>query len=188
MTPDTDGWLHLPEYPALRFAPRGHTWTHAGVRYGALGGGGSVDRNLRIPGKSWWPEEEITDNNVHTLTANTAAHGWPRLDILLTHEAPAGVHRPGTRQGPWFTEDVTHDCWTQRVRLRNATDNTQPAWLIHGHWHHNFEDTLEGTQPNGQPYTTNVIGLSKDQDFEHAIIAETQPETGITDIEYLVIF
>lgn len=58
MRTDDEGWLFLRDYPRIRFAPRGHAWTDArGSRFAALGGAGSIDRNLRRPGVSWWPEE-----------------------------------------------------------------------------------------------------------------------------------
>lgn len=40
--------------------PRGTGWEWGGLRFGGLGGAASVDRQLRSPGKDWWPQEELT--------------------------------------------------------------------------------------------------------------------------------
>ena len=53
MRTDDAGWLYLKDYPRLRFATRGHTWIDgAGTRFAALGGAGSIDRNIRRLGVS----------------------------------------------------------------------------------------------------------------------------------------
>lgn len=57
----------------------------------SLGGASSVDRESRIEGLTWWPDEAITDEHVAAAIAGGAA------DLMLTHESPAGTRarRPG---------------------------------------------------------------------------------------------
>jgi hypothetical protein len=101
MRADDDGWLFLKDYPRLRFAPRGHTWVDdSGTRIAALGGAGSIDRNLRRPGLSWWPGEELTDDDCARLVHNVREQGWPRVDVMLTRDAPAGLRRLGMPSRP----------------------------------------------------------------------------------------
>lgn len=164
MRTDEHGWLFLKDYPRFRFAPRGHVWLDGETRMGALGGAGSIDMRLRKPGLSWWPEEEILDVDCATLAANVAAQGWDRLDVLITHDAPAGLLRVGMRSKPaWFTPEIQSYCHTQRVRLRGAVDQVRPRWLIHGHWHEWSRDALEGTHPDLGDYTCEVVGLAADK-------------------------
>jgi hypothetical protein len=185
MTADADGWLVLDLYPALKFAPRGHVWLDGEVRFAALGGAGSVDRNIRVEGKTWWPEEAITCENVDTLVSNVTAHGWDRVDVLLTHDAPAGVHRPGGQLPAWFTPEVAHDCWSQRALLRNAVDLVTPRALVHGHWHRWFEDEIDGVTSNGVRYLTRVWGLPNEGHVDNCVVAEIVPGVGPVNVAEL---
>jgi hypothetical protein len=181
---DEDGWLRTKHTPALRFAPRGHTWEDHGVRFASLGGAGSIDRNLRTAGRDWWPDEAIGRDDVRTLAANVTARGWDRVDVLITHEAPAGLTRRGFAVMPrWATPDVQQYCWEQRVRLRHATDLVMPHTLVHGHWHEWHHDELHGVGPgdSGAEYVTDVFSLSADGDVRNLITAELIPYVGVTD-------
>lgn len=178
-----DGWLEHVFYPRIRFAPRGHVWVDGGARFAALGGAGSVDRNVRVEGVSWWPQEAVTRADVDTLVSNVTAHGWDRVDVLLTHEAPAGLHRPGGKLPAWFTPEVAHDCWQQRVLLREACDLVRPHSLVHGHWHTWFEDTLDGTGVDGGEYVTTVWGLPNEGHADNCVTAEPVRGVGLADVE-----
>lgn len=168
MKPDADGWLKLSKniYHNMYFAPRGHTWVDSGCRFGALGGAGSVDKNIRVVDKSWWAKEEITKEDCNVLIDNVKNEGWDRLDFLLTHEAPAGprlqsmfdeYNRPN-----WFTIEVEHYCWAQRVLLREAVDIVQPFVNVHGHWHYKSKNIIEGVGLNNKDYISLVIGLANE--------------------------
>lgn len=167
MSVTPDGWLHLPRFPGLRFAPRGLIWQLPnGLWAGALGGAGSIDKNLRTPGKTWWPEEEVTQADVDALLGNFALSGLERLDVLFTHDAPAGVYRPKSRRPVWLTPDVENYCEMQRVLLRQAVDAVRPQAMYHGHWHQWFDDILDGVHVSADgahhEYRTRVVGLTRD--------------------------
>ena len=168
MKPDVDGWLKLSKsiYDNIYFAPRGHTWVDSGCRFGALGGAGSVDRNIRVINKSWWAKEEITKEDCRALIAGVESQGWNRLDFLLTHEAPAGPRLQsmfdGYNRPNWFTVEVEHYCWAQRVLLREAVDIVQPFVNVHGHWHYRSKNIIEGVGLDNKDYTSLVIGLANE--------------------------
>lgn len=165
MKPDSDGWLKRANknYPDIYFASRGLTWIESGLQFAALGGANSVDRLLRTEGVSWWPGEEITEEDCNTLIANVGARGWDRVDILLTHEAPAGVTMHSNLGNPrWLTEEVLHDSYTQRVRLRNAVDTVMPKVVTHGHWHYLSRKEIQGVSFSGVDYSTTVLGLANE--------------------------
>jgi Icc-related predicted phosphoesterase len=186
MTETEEGWLQLPNLPRFNFAPRGHVWLDGKTRMGSLGGAGSIDRALRTAGQDWWPEEEITEANCATLASNVTNAGWDRLDVLVTHEAPAGLRRVGMQPRPaWITPDIEHDCYLQRVRLRNVVDVVQPRTLVHGHWHEWITDSIDGTNPAGDSYTTSVFALAKDNMANNCIVGVLRPGYGIDDIEVL---
>ncbi len=66
---------------------RGEIYTLEGQRIFAFGGGESDDRDFRIPGKSWWPEEMPTAAEMqHGLDRLAAENN--RVDVILSHMPP----------------------------------------------------------------------------------------------------
>lgn len=127
---DDDGTIVLGE--RIRALPRGHRWTIGGRRFGALGGATSVDRGSRLPGGSWWAAEAITLGDVEAL-------GDEPVDILVTHEAPAGVLLVSPLQVP---DDLRRVADYGRRLVRRAVENTRPAVHLCGHWHQRWTDDL----------------------------------------------
>jgi Icc-related predicted phosphoesterase len=159
---DEDGWLTLR--PHVRAAPRGQTWTDTGgLTWQAMGGAASPDgpggifEQVRGPlprthvewrdGRfaetghgpavdlaGWWPAERITDREIDTAIAAADGH---RVDVLITHDAPAAVPGPAGAVFPAGDE--------QRRLLQRLLDATRPALNVHGHWHlhahHHIADT-----------------------------------------------
>lgn len=123
--PVTDRVAHLP---------RGYLWEWGGVRFLAMGGGYSVDRKHRVQGLSWWPEETITPRQV-----NEAATLGP-VDVLISHDCPAGVLIPGIddpdRVLPaWLDPAEVARSTEHRGRLRDLVDQVRPKVVWHGHYH-----------------------------------------------------
>jgi hypothetical protein len=159
---DSNGWMVNPEWSRIKFAQRGHVWQLPnGMWAAALGGGGSIDRNLRVEGKTWWAAEAITMGNVESLMSNLTAAGDPQIDVMFTHECPAGVYRPSKGHAVWITSEVEYYCYQQRIILREAVDRVNPSSLYHGHWHDWFEDIIEGANSyTSAEYITQVYGLT----------------------------
>lgn len=181
---DDEGWQFLKDYPNIRFAPRGHVWEDklTGTKMGALGGAGSIDKNLRNPRTEWWEQEEITKQDVATLIRNVEDRfGFEYgIDILITHEAPEGVPLRGMQPLPrWATLDVQNYCNTQRTLLRNALDATAPYSLIHGHWHEWGQSVIEGTRVDGTYYETDIYSLNCDGNLNNVIAADIYRNDGI---------
>jgi hypothetical protein len=178
MRTDDSGWLYMDDYPLFRFAPRGHVWRSEGVLYASLGGAGSVDMRHRTPGKSWWPQEAITAEDVAALSANLEAVGGGRVDVMLTHDAPAGLIRRGMMPRPsWITEEVEAYCWQGRVLLAEACDIAQPRSLLHGHWHDWYEDDFEG-----DGYQVKVWGLPEDGKVRNCVTASPEAGAGVAKV------
>lgn len=72
----------------LDWADRGAVWTWCGVRFGALGGAVSIDKEWRTDGLSWWATEEITDLEVDALFDRARPAG---IDVLFTHDDTCGM-------------------------------------------------------------------------------------------------
>lgn len=167
-----DGWRQFKGYPRIFFAHRGQVWYDGDVRMASLGGAGSIDKNLRVEGKSWWAGEEVLDSDVDNLIKNVEDAGWDRVDVLITHDAATGTlqHSKVSSGTYWFTPDVELYCHTQRNRLRIANDAVRPYTTIHGHWHSYSKQDLEGVGRDGNDYTTNFIGLARDNMRSNTII------------------
>ena len=73
--------------PNLVFVPRGTVLELDGRRIAFLGGGDSViDRAVRHRGVDWWPEEQVTMEDVARF------EGVGRVDLLVCHTPPAFVY------------------------------------------------------------------------------------------------
>jgi hypothetical protein len=139
----------------LWMLPRGHRWAHGGRSFVSLGGAPSVDFEYRIPGKSWWANEALTEADVE----RTVAGG--HTEIMLTHDAPKhgteAVRRirvpsddPPFSWGPAalaYADEGT-------ALLDRAFDGVRPDLLVHGHFHAKDSVTL----PTGQ----RIYSLNKD--------------------------
>ena len=177
------GFMVRNDIPHVWFTPRGHVWRHQDAVIGSLGGAGSIDINKRVQGKSWWWQEEITDHNVDQFRSNIEENLSNGVDIMVTHEAPAGITL-GTKGGGGVPPEIEHYCYKQRILVRDAVDMATPKTLIHGHWHKFYRDTLNGVSELGLPYSTDVIGLNMDGTESNLITGQVSA-SGIIDIEVL---
>jgi hypothetical protein len=142
--------------------PRGYRWTWPGPDgtprvWLALGGAVSVDRDHRTRGKSWWPEEAITTEDV-----DSAIVGGP-VDVMVTHDAPHGVLIPYDKNIGW-PDDAVADSDRHRATLRRVTDAVRPRQLWHGHYHVQYDAdlVLEDPARPGQAHICHVHGLDRD--------------------------
>ena len=137
----------------IRWTPRGHRWTWPGadgrpVRLGALGGAFSVDWRHRKAGISWWPiDEEVAPENLEQL-------GTDPLDVLISHECPAGAVPPSTMRIPVGDEAQSK---VSRDLLRQAVDVTRPALQFCGHWHQRAVYRID--HPQGPPTTVQLLDI-----------------------------
>lgn len=162
-----DGWLQLrtARYGRIFFAPRQHAWIEDGLRFASLCGAGSIDRNLRVEGETWWRQEEITEADRDNLIAMLDDLGWDSVDVFLSHEAPMNVQMgswAAAARPYWFDHVTEYYCQHQRVLLGEAVDRAAPAWLLHGHWHRRHRTLMEGVNSHDVPYLCTVIGLAED--------------------------
>ena len=139
--------------PHILYGSRGGVHTLSdGTRVVFAGGAISVDRELRKSGArrgKWWPEEVISEGDVQQcLAAGTA-------DIVVSHDSPSEATLPDVVYRNVLERGLRQDCEDNRVQLQRIVDGLQPKLLVHGHYHHYYEDTLDDT-------STRVVGLSKE--------------------------
>lgn len=138
------------------YIPQGHSWIWQDVRMRSFGGAYSIDKDWRVQvdkqrGRKsflWFPEEEMTDNDMARLLAKDSG----KKEIVFSHDKPYSS-KPG-----WNHKDIAA-CIPNQLRLERALRVHQPEYWFHGHLHYFYRDTLRG-----EDYQTEVIGLDPDGD------------------------
>jgi hypothetical protein len=104
--------------------------------------------------KDWWPQEELTPVDLSRWIT-----GGP-VDVVLTHDAPAGVRIPGIDRmsgvGYWGAQAID-TAEKHRILLADALEPTRPAVVVHGHFHVRYETVWR--YPGGKAM---VLGLDCD--------------------------
>lgn len=111
---DNVGWL-----------TRGTKWWWGNTSFAAAGGAASVDRAMRVPGWTWWPDEVLVRSDIEALCAE-------KLDVLLCHDAPTIANMVGKTT---FPEEDLRRCEQSRAVLDHLVRSARPGLIVHGHWH-----------------------------------------------------
>lgn len=128
--PASDGTYQL--YPGVFYVPRGTVLTFDSVRFMCVGGACSVDRLDRVPGRSWWPQETLTDADVDkALKAGNA-------DVLVSHDAPFESKIVDKHLNPYWGQQAVEDTYTNRHRLSMILNKCNASMVIHGHLHFHY--------------------------------------------------
>lgn len=165
-----DNWETMEELPveadglatyrsSIRVLPRGGRTKIQGLVVGALGGAFSVDQNHRTEGKNWWRNEEPTREEAERLTA-----GGP-VDILITHEVPAGVPLRSEFKLPLAMSLRAEET---RVLLRDVVDSLAPAHVFCGHWHQRRIHQL--SLPDGRASRIDVLNKEHSRDGNAVLV------------------
>lgn len=146
-----DNWETLNKLPVgedgtaflrsnIRILPRGGRTQVEGLVVGALGGAFSVDYEHRTEGKDWWANEEPAPEEAKTLIA-----GGP-LDILITHDAPAGITLKGDFE---LRPELGWKAERTRNLISEVVDTLAVPHLFCGHWHQRSTHHLTGHDGGG---------------------------------------
>ena len=76
--------------PHVLHLMRGEVFDIDGLTVLAMGGAASNDRQYRREGRSWWPEEMPSEEEMEHCRASLDRVGW-KVDHVVTHEAPAAL-------------------------------------------------------------------------------------------------
>jgi predicted phosphodiesterase len=102
-----------------------------------VGGGFSIDRALRVEGRDWWPDEELSVPELQEAIDLYTLHK-PRF--MVTHEAPESVGRKLlTRINPRETYQPSRTAMAlEAMRMAHM-----PEVWIHGHWHISVREKVD---------------------------------------------
>lgn len=160
------------EHPVLirdhiYYLPRGFIWNCNALRFMSVGGAYSVDKYSRLKNdakrgsgrKSWWPQEELTEEDVSRSIQRLNDHN-PLLDnpsryidVMFSHDVPLPILVPGihAEMKSDFPEAIPN-----REKLSRIVQVAKPRMLIHGHYHVSYQTSA---QFDNDLYT-QVIGLN----------------------------
>ncbi len=170
---------HVPVHVAehVTYLPRGTRLQFGDSTFGFLGGAFSVDWRDRTAGIDWWHHEVTDADDVSRL-------GTERLDVLIAHDAPAGIELLSSWKLPAEDQVRADDV---RALVAQATVATSPQLLVHGHWHHGYESELSwidraATERSGELTwdSTRVVGLGCDGDTARGCIVLDLPALDVT--------
>jgi hypothetical protein len=138
--------------PRLFHISRGTRWAWGELTVLAVGGATSLDRPWRRPMRDWWPHEELTRTDIDRAVRDG------RCDVMLTHDAPAGIDVPNLPPpGTWDPDEVRR-ADDHRERLLEIVEQVRPRMLFHGHFHSRYDDHLRLSDG----YTVDVTGLANE--------------------------
>ena len=120
--------------PRLIYQPRGSVLQIGDINYMFMGGAHSIDKNCRIIFKSWWPQEDITQQQLDEALSYSG-----NIDVIISHERPFNFDMP-----PFLNGYVKGDTWNRRC-LEVLHDKFRPRFWFHGHHHWGWVNKQHGT-------------------------------------------
>lgn len=138
---DADGVRRLR--PRVWHLPRGFRWEWFGMKFLALGGAHSVDRQSRIPGVSWWDDETLSYGDVEKAIQGGQA------DIMICHDAPSGHFIPGLAPPGMFPYSETEQAERHRELLEHVVKQVDARYIWHGHYHSKYRTESNGVLITG---------------------------------------
>ena len=99
-----------------------------------IAGAWSIDRAYRVEGISWWPDEELSYDELGNAIA---LYEKVRPRFVLSHEAPsvAGKVLLHGQLGPYFTAKLACSMSRTAEAMQQMLDIHQPERWIFGHYH-----------------------------------------------------
>jgi hypothetical protein len=107
-----------------------------GILY--IGGAASIDREHRIIGRDWWPDEEVS-LRCFTEIHHIATEVW-HPHTLVTHDCPYSV------VPKLFPRALPFSSQTQNCLDYFLEDNKSIKTWIFGHWHENVDTVIDGVR------------------------------------------
>jgi len=132
--------------------PRGFRWIWHGRTWMALGGAHSVDKHLRKEGRSWWPQEFLSDADIQRALSGGS------VDVIVAHDCPDRVDIPGLAPDGFFPAAQIAVAEAHRHLVGTVVDATRPDVLLHGHYHVRY-NAVRHLPSGGQ---TAIVGLDAD--------------------------
>lgn len=158
------------KYDRIKYFYRGQKFALAGVNFLAVGGANSIDRDYRVPNESWWPGEQISQEDI-ALAIKNSVDG---VDVMLSHDAPIEI--------PLFTdEEREKSLWSNtqinyanksRYALSKIVQVAQPKLILHGHYHFLADHTVAFNKNSKSEFISRSVGLDCDENKNNIAVLE----------------
>lgn len=102
-----------------------------------IGGAWSIDHMYRIPGVSWWEDEELAAEVLEKLPASFTKY---KPDIVITHDCPEGISHHMLHKGAELFSTLTGHA------LQACFEAHRPALWVFGHYHVSRNFNEHGTE------------------------------------------
>lgn len=135
----------------LHYVPRGSVLNWDGVKVLAVGGAHSIDRAYRTPGIDWFPEEDISEEDVRFAVSSLTC------DVMLAHDAPSTAKLPLVTPYDAVWRAELPACEANRERVSVIVDAVKPSLYVHGHYHSKWDFSVK--RPWGE---YRIVGLDCD--------------------------
>jgi hypothetical protein len=105
-----------------------------------VGGARSSDQHHRIEGVSWWPEEELSHDELSVVIAD---YEMKKPKVLITHDCPDSVAR---HLFSFYTDSVNESRTRQAFDVMFHHVGHRPDLWVFGHWHESKRVNIMGTE------------------------------------------
>jgi hypothetical protein len=102
-----NGNIGIIEDTSIYHLRRGETYNINNKSFFVFGGGLSIDKHYRIPGKTWW-EQEIPDGTEFHYGLDNLEMIDNKVDIVLSHTCPHNIVPIFTSSNQKFNDQTTH--------------------------------------------------------------------------------
>lgn len=109
---------------------RGQVFEIDSKKFFTFGGGVSIDKAMRMPYVSWWPQEETSYEEINEALDNLEKHK-NKVDYVITHAAPESIVRNELCQ---IHTLMKVDCATEKF-LNEIYHNLEFKMWFCGHYH-----------------------------------------------------
>jgi len=132
MPTDENGFTFIRSH--ILIAPKVKFWRWGDKQFAIAGGAVSIDRGWRTPGKSWWPNEELSVKNLESIHK----YSGPQVDYLFSHDC--------SNYTPWgFKLNPDMNSQIHRQKMDEILESLSPRMHFHGHMHKKYEWVNEHT-------------------------------------------
>lgn len=113
------------------------TWTTRfvnGTVIGLVAGALSIDKEYRVPGRSWWANEQGSSAKLDDLIAYAPTS---EIEVIISHDAPLSQYQK-------FYESVTMSLTNLKLDLllERLRESGRPVVWLHGHLHQGYVSHL----------------------------------------------
>lgn len=129
-----------------------------------MGGGESIDRYSRVPGYTWFPEENITQTQLDRALAYQG-----KIDVVASHTMPNKAREKIIARG--FLPHVVPTAFWNEIALDSIAEQFRPKLWVFAHWHSSIDVQIDDCRyvglniharrqfdvPLGEPWTGMML-------------------------------